>query len=54
MCSKYKILQLLFKFRPELKFGQEVLHGDLQTLHYDLVDMNKPSPKIKEVREFQR
>jgi hypothetical protein len=25
---------------PELKLGQEVLHGDLQPLHSDLVDMH--------------
>jgi hypothetical protein len=39
---------------PELKFGHEVSHGDPKTLSYDLVDMNKPKPKIKEVMEFQR
>jgi hypothetical protein len=26
-----------------------VLHGALQTLHYDLIDMHKLTPKIKEV-----
>jgi hypothetical protein len=31
-----------------------VLHGDLQYLHYDLVDMNKLSPQIDEVMEFPR
>jgi hypothetical protein len=30
-----------------------VLYGDLQTLHYYLVDIHKPTPKIQEVREFQ-
>jgi hypothetical protein len=39
---------------PELHFGQEMLHGDLQYLHYDLVDMHKLSPKIQEIMEFQR
>jgi hypothetical protein len=39
---------------PELKFGQEVLHGGLQTLQYDLVAMHKRTPKIKEARDFQR
>jgi hypothetical protein len=39
---------------PELKFVQEVLHRDLQTLHYDLVDMHKITPKIEEVMEFER
>jgi hypothetical protein len=37
----------------ELKFGQEVLHGGIKYLHYDLIDMHNPSPKIKEVRESQ-
>jgi hypothetical protein len=26
---------------PEIKLRQEVLHGDLKTLYYDLVDMHK-------------
>jgi hypothetical protein len=29
-----------------------VLHGALQTLHYDLIDMNKPTPNIKQVIAF--
>jgi hypothetical protein len=39
---------------PELKFEHEVLHGDLKTLHYDLVDMHNSTSKIQEVIEFQR
>jgi hypothetical protein len=39
---------------PELHFGQGVLHGDLQRLYYDLVDMYTLTPKIKEDIEFQR
>jgi hypothetical protein len=39
---------------PELHFGQEVLHGDLQYLHYDWFDMHNLSPQIGEVIEFQR
>jgi hypothetical protein len=39
---------------PELKFEQEVLRGALQTLHSDLVDMNKVTQKIQEDMEFQR
>jgi hypothetical protein len=31
-----------------------VLHGDVQTLHSHIVDMNKLTPQIKEVIEFQR
>jgi hypothetical protein len=37
---------------PELKFGRGVLHGALQTLHYDFVDMNKLTPNIQEVIAF--
>jgi hypothetical protein len=40
---------------PELKFGKKkVLHGGLQCLHYDLVDMNKLAPKILKVMELQK
>jgi hypothetical protein len=39
---------------PKIKFGQVVLHGDQQTLHFDLTDMNKLTTKIEEVIEFQR
>jgi hypothetical protein len=39
---------------PDLKLRQRVLHGDLQTLRSDLVDMHKLTPKIEEVMEFQR
>jgi hypothetical protein len=42
------------KIPPELNFGQEMLHGDLQCLHYDLVGMNKLAPKISEVMLFQK
>jgi hypothetical protein len=37
---------------PELNCGQGVLHGALQTLHYDLIDMQKRTPKIEEVIAF--
>jgi hypothetical protein len=39
---------------PELKCRQGVLHGALQTLHYDLIDMNKLTPKIEEVIAFTK
>jgi hypothetical protein len=29
-----------------------VLHGALQTLHYELIDMHKLTPKIQEVIAF--
>jgi hypothetical protein len=38
----------------ELKLGQEVLRGDLQTSHSGIADMKKLNPKIEEVIEFQR
>jgi hypothetical protein len=37
---------------PELNCRQGVLHGALQTLHYDLIDMHKLNPKIQEVIAF--
>jgi hypothetical protein len=37
----------------KLHFGQEVLHGDLQRLNYDLGDMDRLTPHIKEDIEFQ-
>jgi hypothetical protein len=39
---------------PELHFGQEVFHGDLQRLYYDLGYMQTLTLKIKEDIEFQR
>jgi hypothetical protein len=37
---------------PELNCGQDELYGALQTLHYDLIDMHKLTPKIQEVIAF--
>jgi hypothetical protein len=37
---------------PELNCGQGVLHGALQSLHYELIDMHKLTPKIQEVIAF--
>jgi hypothetical protein len=39
---------------PELKLGQVVLHGGLNTLHSDLVDMHKLTHNIAVVMEFQK
>jgi hypothetical protein len=52
MCSD-KLIANTIANPPELNVGQDVLHGDLKCLHYDLVDMHKLTPKIKEVMEFQ-
>jgi hypothetical protein len=38
----------------ELHFGQEVFHGYLQRLFYDLGDMHTLTLKIKEDIEFQK
>jgi hypothetical protein len=39
---------------PELKFGRGVLHGALQTFHYDLIDMDKLTHDIQEVIAFTK
>jgi hypothetical protein len=39
---------------PELNFGRGVLHGALQTLHYDLIDMHMLTPNIQEVIAFTK
>jgi hypothetical protein len=39
---------------PELSFGLGVLHGALQTLDYDLIDMHKLTPNIQEVIAFTK
>jgi hypothetical protein len=41
-------------YPPELNFGQEVIHGDLQCLHYHLADNNTQYPKIGEDIEFPK
>jgi hypothetical protein len=38
---------------PELHFGQEIFHGDLQGLEYDLGDMRTLTLKIKEGINFK-
>jgi hypothetical protein len=39
---------------PELNCGQGVLHGALQTLHYDHIDMHKLTPNNQEVIAFTK
>jgi hypothetical protein len=41
-----RLIATIVPNRSELHFGQGVLHGDLQSMHYHLVDMLKISPKI--------
>jgi hypothetical protein len=52
--SSYRLIATLIPNRPEIHFGQGVLHGDLHSLQYHLVDMHKLCLKIDEVMEFQR
>jgi hypothetical protein len=53
LCS-HRLIAKLIENPPELQFGQEVIHGNLQCLHYDLVDIHKLSLQIDEVIEFPR
>jgi hypothetical protein len=53
MCS-HRLIETTIAILQELKPGQEVIHGDLQILHYDMADINKLSPQIDEVMKFQR
>jgi hypothetical protein len=39
---------------PEFNCGQGVLHGALQTLDYDIIDMHNLTPKIQEVIAFTK
>jgi hypothetical protein len=39
---------------PELKLGQEVSRGDLQTLHSNLLDMHRLNPDTEEDVEFKK
>jgi hypothetical protein len=49
-----RLIEILIANPSELHFGQEVLHGDLQRLDYDLDDMHTLTPQIKEDIKFQR
>jgi hypothetical protein len=48
-----RLLETLVANPSKLHFGQDVLHGDLQRLDYDLGNMHTPTLKIKEDIEFQ-
>jgi hypothetical protein len=50
----HRLIATLIANAPELHFGQEVLHGDLICLHYDMEDMHKLNPQIEEDMEFRR
>jgi hypothetical protein len=53
LCSDRRI-EILIANPSKIHFGQEVLHGDLQILYYDLGDRYTLTPKIKEDIEFQK
>jgi hypothetical protein len=48
-----RLIAHLNAIAPELHFGQNVFHGDLQRFDYDLYDMHTLTPKITEDIEFQ-
>jgi hypothetical protein len=43
-----RLIEILITNPSKLHFGQEVLHDNLQKLHYDLGDMNTAYPNIEE------
>jgi hypothetical protein len=47
-----RLIESLISNAPELHFGQELLHGDLQILYYDLGDRHIPYPNIEGDIEF--
>jgi hypothetical protein len=49
-----KLVATAIETPPELNFGQGVFHCALQTLHCDLIDIHKLTPKIQEVIAFTR
>jgi hypothetical protein len=49
-----RLIEILIASPSRLHFRQEVLHGDLQGLYYDLGDMYTLTLKIKEDMEFQK
>jgi hypothetical protein len=49
-----RIIEILIANPSKLHFGQEVLHGDLQRLKYDIRDIHTLTLKIKEDIKFQR
>jgi hypothetical protein len=48
-----RLIAHLITNAPEFYFGQEVFHGDLHGLDYDMGCMYTLIPKIKEDIEFQ-
>jgi hypothetical protein len=48
----YKLIATTIANPLEINFGLGVLHGDLQTLHYDIIDIHNLTPNIQEVIVF--
>jgi hypothetical protein len=46
------LIEILIANPSMLRLGQEVLHGDLQILYYDLGDMHTPYTNIEEDMKF--
>jgi hypothetical protein len=47
------LIEIIIANPSELYFGQEVLHGDLKILDYNLGDMHTLTLKIKDDIKFQ-
>jgi hypothetical protein len=47
-----RLIKILIANPSKLHFGQEVLHGDLKRLKYDLSNMHTLTLKMKEDIEF--
>jgi hypothetical protein len=47
--SSYRLIATLIANPPDLLLEQEVIHSDVQTLHYDLGDIDKPTPRLKKI-----
>jgi hypothetical protein len=47
-----RLIEILIANLSTLHFGQEVLHGDIDRLYYDLDDMHTLTLKIKEDIKF--
>jgi hypothetical protein len=49
-----RLIEILISNAAELHFVQELFHGDIQRLYYDLGDRHIPYPNIEEDMEFTK
>jgi hypothetical protein len=49
-----RLIEILIANPSKLHFGQEVLHGYIQRLDYDLGDMHTPYSNIEEDMKFTK